>query len=119
MSGMTRTVIVTVMGLAGMVALAGTARAADGAAVWEKNCASCHGKEAKGDTKAGQLLKVRDLTAADVRSTLNRDKVKQTIEQGVNDKDTGKVRMKSYKDKFSAEELDALVTHVLSLVGAK
>jgi hypothetical protein len=56
---------------------------------------------------------VRDLTAADLRATLTREHVRQTIEQGVVDKATGKTRMKGYKDKFSAEEIDALTGHVL------
>jgi mono/diheme cytochrome c family protein len=113
------TVIATVVGLAGTVLLTGTGLAADGAALWEKNCASCHGADGKGDTKAGKLTKVKDLTAADVRAALNRDHVRQTIEQGVTDKDTGKSRMKAYKDKFSAEEIDALTAHTLSLAGAQ
>jgi mono/diheme cytochrome c family protein len=113
------TVIAVMVGLAGVLALASTTVAADGAALWEKNCASCHGADGKGDTKAGKLTKVKDFTTADVSSTLNRDHVRQTIEQGVVDKDTGKSRMKGFKDKFSAEEIDALATHVLSLVGAK
>ncbi len=99
--------------------LAGASHAADGAAAWEKNCASCHGKGGKGDSKAGQMLKVRDLTAADVHSTLNADGVRKTIEEGVVDKDTGKSRMKGYKDKLSTDDIDALVKYVLGLGGGQ
>ena len=78
------------------------------------NCASCHGKDGKGDTKAGKLTKVTDLTT----EKLTREEAHQTIEQGVTDKETGKTRMKGYKDKFSAEEIEALSAHVLTLSGA-
>jgi mono/diheme cytochrome c family protein len=101
-----------------ILVLAGTGLAADGAALWDKNCASCHGKDGKGDTKAGKLTNVRDLTSADVRATLNRDMAVKTVREGVVDKDTGKTRMKGYADKFSADEIEAIVTHVIDLAGA-
>jgi mono/diheme cytochrome c family protein len=102
-----------VVAFGAILTTAGSARAADGAALWEKNCVSCHGKDGKGDTKAGKLTKVTDLTAA----KLTREQAQQTIEQGVTDKATGKTRMKGYKDKFSAEEIEALSGHVLTLTG--
>ena len=107
-------VVAAVVGLGAVLITAGIARAADGAALWEKNCVSCHGKDGKGDTKAGKLTKVTDLTTA----KLTREQAHQTIEQGVTDKETGKTRMKGYKDKFSAEEIEALSAHVLTLSGA-
>lgn len=107
------------LGIVGVLMLASATHAADAAALWEKNCASCHGKGGKGDTKAGQMVKVRDLTAPDVRATLNADVVRKAIEDGVVAKDTGKSRMKAYKDKLSKEEIDALVTHTLGLGGAQ
>lgn len=94
------------------------AYAADGAALWEKHCASCHGPDGKGDTKAGKMTKVEDLTAADVKAGLTHDKVRQAIADGIVDKDTGKTRMKGYKDKLSAEEIDTLTDYLLGLVGA-
>ena len=110
-------IVAAIVGLGLVLATIGPVHAADGAALWEKNCASCHGADGKGDTKAGKLTKVQDLTATDVKTKLTRDTVRQTIEQGVTDKATGKTRMKGYKDKFSAEEVDALTTHVLGLIG--
>jgi mono/diheme cytochrome c family protein len=104
---------------AAVLSLSSAARAADGKALWDKNCGSCHGPDGKGDTKAGKLTKVRDLTAADVKSGLTQDKVHSVISEGVVDKDTGKTRMKGFKDKLSSEEIDALTKHVLGLVGVK
>ena len=105
-------------GMAAVLGGGGVASAADGAALWEKNCAACHGADGKGDTKAGKLTKVTDLTSADVKSSLTADKVKTIIKDGVTDPATGKTRMKGYKDKFSAEEVDALAAHVMKLSGA-
>jgi len=107
-------VIAAVVGLGAVLTTTSIVQAADGAALWEKNCASCHGKDGKGDTKAGKLTKVEDLTTAKLTS----EKVHQTIEQGVTDQATGKTRMKGYKDKFSADEITALAAHVLTLTGA-
>jgi cytochrome c6 len=112
-------IAVAVVGLGSILGTVAPATAADGAALWEKNCVACHGTDGKGDTKAGKLVKVPDLTAPDMKAKLTHDTVHQTIEQGVVDKATGKARMKGYKDKFSAEEIDALTAHVLGLVGAK
>ena len=106
---------VLALGIAGMPM---TGMAADGTALFEKNCAGCHGVDGKGDTKAGKLIKVRDFTAADVKAELTSDHVHQVIEQGITDKATGKTRMKAFKDKFSADEIDALAKHVLDLAGA-
>lgn len=106
------------MGLFAIAHTPGAGLAADGAALWGKNCASCHGADGKGDTKAGKLTKVKDLKSPDLRAGMTREHVRQVVEEGVVDKTTGKNRMKGYKDKFSAEELDALVSHVLGLAGA-
>ena len=110
---------ITTITFATVLSLSGVARAADGKALWDKHCGSCHGPDGKGDTKAGKLTKVRDLNAADVKPGLTQDKVHAVISDGVVDKDSGKTRMKGFKDKLSAEEIDALTRHVLSLVGVK
>lgn len=110
--------MVVVLGLSVVLGTSVVAVGADGAALWDKNCASCHGKDGKGDTKAGKLTKVRDLTAPDLRAMLTADHVRETIAQGIVDKTTGKNRMKGYKDKFSPVEIDALTTYVQGLAGA-
>jgi mono/diheme cytochrome c family protein len=111
-------IIAAVVSLSAVLSTTGIVNAADTAALWDKNCASCHGKDGKGDTKAGKLTRVRDLTAADLRATLTREHVRQSIEEGIADKATGKTRMKGYKDKFSQDEIDALTSHVLGFTGA-
>jgi mono/diheme cytochrome c family protein len=95
--------------------LAPVSRAEDAAALWAKHCSSCHGADGKGDTKPGKLLKVRDLTAADVHASLDRAKVRQEIEKGIVSPETGKTTMKGYGDKLSPAEMDALADYSLKL----
>jgi mono/diheme cytochrome c family protein len=104
--------------IAGALALAGPVQAEDApdaAKLWTKHCQSCHGPDGKGKTKMGEKLKVRDLTAADVKASLTQAKAAEAIKNGVKDpKDESKLVMKSYSDKLGAAEIDALAAHSLS-----
>lgn len=94
----------------------GDAAAPDGAALFKKDCAACHGADAKGDTKIGQKLKIRDLTAADVHATLTRDKVINAIKQGVpKEDDPSKLAMRAFGSKLSDAEVGALADYVMGL----
>ena len=48
-------ITITVFGIL-MIASARNGVAADGAANWSHHCASCHGKDGKGDTGHGQKI---------------------------------------------------------------
>lgn len=89
------------------------ASAADAKENWEKQCAKCHGKEGKGDTKMGQKLGVKDLTDAKVQSELKDDAAFKAIKEGVKDKD-GKVQMKPAEG-LSDDDIKALVKYARSL----
>jgi mono/diheme cytochrome c family protein len=98
--------------------LSGTATlatAADAAALWDKHCASCHGKDGKGQTKMGEKLKVRDLTDAAVKAKLDKTKVVDSMKKGVKGDEGDKLVMKSYADKLSDAEIQALTDYTLSL----
>lgn len=98
-------------GLALML-VANTAMAADAAALWDKNCASCHGKDGKGQTKMGEKLKVRDLTDPAVKAKVTKASAADSMKKGV--EQDGKVVMKPYNDKLSEEEIQALADHSVS-----
>jgi cytochrome c553 len=83
------------------------------AAVWNKNCASCHGKDGKGQTKAGKTKKVQDLTDPAVRAKLNRDQMIKATKEGIKD-DAGKERMKPYAEKLSDADITALTDYILN-----
>jgi mono/diheme cytochrome c family protein len=82
----------------------------DVAALWKKNCASCHGEDGKGQTKAGKQKKVEDLTNPEVRAKFDRDRMIKSIKDGIKD-DAGKDRMKPFAEKLSDAEIAALVDY--------
>ena len=87
--------------------------AADVQANWAKHCASCHGKDGKGQTKAGKMAGVKDQTDAQYQAGLKDDKMFAAIKDGL--KEDGKEKMKPFKDKLSDDEIKALIAHVRSL----
>jgi cytochrome c553 len=92
----------------------GAAAAIDSAALWGKNCKSCHGEDGKGDTKAGKMKHVKDLTNAEVRAGFDRARMLKSVADGMKD-EAGKVLMKPYSEKLSAEEIAALTDYVFAL----
>ena len=87
---------------------------AEAADNYAKYCASCHGKDGAGHTKAGRLLKVRDLTDAQVQKTFTDADAIKDLTDGMKDKD-GNVQMKPMGDKLSADEIKAVVAYVRTL----
>ena len=86
------------------------AHAAEAKELWDKNCASCHGKDGRGDTKMGKKVDVKDYTDPKFQADYKEDKAIKTIKEGIMDK--GKERMKPYADKFTEEEIKALVAYI-------
>jgi mono/diheme cytochrome c family protein len=88
-----------------IIASAGIGVAADAAAIWSQQCASCHGKDGSGNTAMGKKLGVKDYSK----------------EQGFSDAEAtniiknGKGKMKAYKGKLSDADVKALVAYVRSL----
>ena len=116
------TTILSISLLAAVVTLgAQQARAEDAAAggatdvpaLWKKNCASCHGEDGKGETKAGKTKKVKNLTDPAVRAEFDRDKMIKTTKEGIKG-DDGKERMKPYAEKLSDAEIAALTDYILN-----
>ncbi|MBC8096965.1 MAG: cytochrome c [Akkermansiaceae bacterium] len=83
--------IVIAIALAGLTAW--TTRAADARTIYEEQCAKCHGKEGKGETKMGQKLGAKDYSTAKVQDEMKDDAAYKAIKEGLKDKD-GKTLMK-------------------------
>jgi cytochrome c553 len=96
------------------VAPAHAADAPDVAKLWSKHCQTCHGADGKGKTKAGEKAKVKDLTAADVKAKLTKQKAIESMKNGIKEKDSDKMAMKSYSDKLSDAEIEALADYSLT-----
>jgi len=87
-----------------------TARAADAKALYEKDCAKCHGADGKGDTKMGKKSGAKDYTDAKVQAELKDDAAFKAIKEGLKDKE-GKQLMKPAEDASDAD-IKALVAYM-------
>jgi mono/diheme cytochrome c family protein len=85
--------------------------AADGAALFEANCAKCHGLDGKGATKMGVKVGCKDFTDAAYQATITDEKIAKALKEGVKDGD--KTKMKAFPD-LSADDVTALTAHVHS-----
>jgi mono/diheme cytochrome c family protein len=90
------------------------ARGADVTENWTKHCASCHGKDGKGQTKAGKMADTKDLTDAKYQAGFTDADAAKQIKEGLKDKN-GKDRMKPFSEKLNDQEIKALVAHVRTL----
>jgi len=90
-----------------------SSRAADAKALWDANCAQCHGRDGKADTKMGKALSAKDLTDPAVQSAFTDAKATASIKNGV--KENGKTTMKAFAGKLTDDEIKALVAYVRTL----
>jgi mono/diheme cytochrome c family protein len=105
------TSIKTTLLVAGLlVAFAGASRAAEVKENWEKNCQKCHGPDGKGQTKMGRQSGVKDYTDPKVQAGMKDENAIKIIKQGIVEKD--KKKMDPYKDKFTDEEIKALIAYI-------
>jgi len=95
-----------------MILSAGNGVAADGAPNWNHNCASCHGKDGKGDTAMGKKLGVKDYHDAKVQAAFSDAEMERAIKEGV--KTNGKETMKPFGNKLSNADIKALVAYIRS-----
>jgi Cytochrome c. len=87
--------------------------AADPKALWDANCAQCHGKDGRADTKMGKQVSAKDLTDPKVQAGFSDAKATQSIKDGV--KENGKTTMKAFAGKLTDDEIKALVAYVRTL----
>jgi cytochrome c oxidase cbb3-type subunit 2/cytochrome c oxidase cbb3-type subunit I/II len=94
--------------LAAVLAVPLAARAGDVQALFEKKCASCHGKDGKGDTTMGKRLGVRAFALARGKSDADLEK---SLREGVPG-----TKMPAFQDKMSDAEAKDLVKLVRGLM---
>lgn len=89
--------------------LASPAAFGDAAAIYNKSCASCHGKDGAGNTKMGKKAGARDYTTAEGQKWSDAEGVKAILEGVTKD---GKKKMKGFTGKVSEADAKALVAYI-------
>lgn len=104
---MKTTVFLTALAL---ITPAAAASAADAKALYERDCAKCHGSEGKGETKMGKKLGAKDYTDPKVQAALTDEAAFKATKDGLKDKE-GKVLMKPAEG-LSDDDIKALVAYM-------
>ncbi|MFO1497834.1 MAG: cytochrome c [Verrucomicrobiota bacterium] len=101
---------IIIAGLAILAASALSASAGDAKALYDKDCAKCHGVDGKGDTKMGKKLGAKDYTDAKVQAEMKDDSAFTAIKAGLKDK-AGKTLMKPAEG-TSDEDIKGMVAYM-------
>jgi len=104
----------TSISLLAFLASAGLALAAEPPQTWTENCASCHGGNGKGATRAGRQAGVKDLTDVEYQKKFSDEETFARIKNGAKD-ESGKEEMKAFGDKLTDEQINELIAFVRSL----
>jgi mono/diheme cytochrome c family protein len=105
--------IIVIIALSLLSTLPLSARAADAKSNWAKDCTQCHGPDGSANTKMGKLLNAKNLTDPKVQAGFTDAEAAAAIKDGV--KEGGKMKMKAFGDKLTADEIKALVAYVRTL----
>jgi mono/diheme cytochrome c family protein len=81
------------------------------AQLWEAKCSKCHGIDGKAQTKAGAKWKIDDFTTAKWQKEMGDAEVRKTVLGGLRTK-KGQVKMPSFKDKLTDDQITALIGYV-------
>lgn len=87
-----------------------SARAADGKALYEQDCAKCHGADGKGETRMGKKLGAKDYTDPKVQSELKDEAALKAVKEGLKDKE-GKTLMRPAEG-MSDDDAKAVVAYM-------
>ncbi len=103
-------IITTLLAIGTITLAASVATAADAKELWDKNCASCHGKDGRGQTKMGAKTGVKDYTDAKVQEAMKDDVAFKSVKDGLKEKD--KELMKPFAEKLTDDEIKSLIAYV-------
>lgn len=101
--------LLTLTALLSVLAVA-SAAAADGKAIYEKDCAKCHGTDGKGQTKMGQKMGAKDYTDPKVQAAVTDEAAFKATKEGFKDKE-GKSLMKPAEG-LSDDDIKAVVAYM-------
>jgi len=109
-----KTSLKTLLLAALVVALPAALHAATTQENWDAQCKKCHSADGSGSGPMGKKFKLKDYTKADVQAGMTDEEMTAAIKDGVKD-EAGKMKMPAYAEKFSAEEIAALVAHIRAM----
>jgi mono/diheme cytochrome c family protein len=102
----------TLLGAAAVVLIAASSvPAADGAAIYQQQCAKCHGDTGKADTTIGKAMKVPPIVGDANIEKMSESDVAARIKENTKHPPTIK--------SLSAEDVDAAAAYVKQLAGGK
>lgn len=81
---------------------------ADAKTLFEKNCATCHGKDGRAKTFKAKFNHARDLTSAAWQNDVSDERIFNSIANG-------RERMPAWAKKLTEKEMNSLVTYVRQL----
>ncbi len=79
-----------------------------GKKIYDSKCVTCHGDDAKGDTKAGNMMKTPDLTTEAWKQGTSVAEVVKTLREGLG-------KMPKYEGKISEGDLKAVAEYTRKL----
>ena len=84
--------------------------------LFEAKCASCHGDDGRAQTELGLEMGIEDMTKAAYWKNLTPEVARKEVLEGLKRVLKGKEQeMKPFKDRLTAEQVDALVLYSASL----
>jgi mono/diheme cytochrome c family protein len=92
----------------GVFSVSKVSSAADARATFNSKCATCHGRDGRGQTRRGRRSHTRDLTAAAWQDDVSDERLFNSI-------NNGRAKMPAFKKHLSENEMDALVAYVRRL----
>jgi cytochrome c6 len=90
------------------LSLATTASAENVTELWAAKCKSCHGSDGRAQTPTGKKESVVDMTQPAWQQSQTDSDIREFISEG----SPRNKKMKPYKEKLTAEQIDSLVTYI-------
>jgi len=84
--------------------------------LFEAKCATCHGDDGRAKTELGEEMAIADMTKSAYWKDLTLEGARKSVLEGIKRTHQGKEQeMKPFKDRLTAEQVDALVFYAASL----
>jgi mono/diheme cytochrome c family protein len=83
----------------------------DAEELWREECASCHGRDGKGETRAGRRAGAKDLTDAKYQESFSDERAFDSVKKGIKDKKGEEVK-KPFGEFLTDEQIQGLVEYL-------